>query len=413
MAEHPSAPAPRGNAVFVAALISGLSGYVVLVMTARGLSPAQNVDFLVFWGAMFACFGVLVGIASEGTRAVFAAGHHRVKDPSSQAAVLPIALALGAGCAAVIGVTGLWWAPYLFPLSTWPLLTALVAGVLLFSTHCGLGGALAGSAHWSGYASLVSFEALLRVMLVLLVLLTGGHLVGYAFSSALAAGAWLVLSLTSTSTRHAWTARADVGTRELLANIARVCVAAAASGLLLVGFPVLLRVTSSDSEAATAAPLIMAISLTRAPLLVPLGAYQTVLTTRVIALGLRALRIPVLLVAASTAVGIPLSYWLGPRLLVLIRPEYHLDAHVFALLVVAAGLVALVTLTGAAALAKSRHGGYLIGWLTAVLVAFVALLIPAGLETRTLVALLAGPVAGIAVHLVIFRSGFAAVPHPL
>ena len=41
-----------------AAVVNGLSGYLVLLIAARTLSPAENADFLVFWGALFALFGV-------------------------------------------------------------------------------------------------------------------------------------------------------------------------------------------------------------------------------------------------------------------------------------------------------------------------------------------------------------------
>ncbi len=44
------------------------------------------------------------------------------------------------------------------------------------------------------------------------------------------------------------------------------------------------------------------------------------------------------------------------------------------------------------------------GWLTAVALAVALLLLPGALEVRAAVALLAGPVAGIVVHLVALRG---------
>ena len=107
-------------------------------------------------------------------------------------------------------------------------------------------------------------------------------------------------------------ARADVGLGPFLARILSACSAAAASALLLVGFPVLLRATTPDAEFATAAPLILAVSLSRAPLLVPLGAYQTVAVTKVMIGGLRTLLGPTLVVVGATLLGALLAYPLGP-----------------------------------------------------------------------------------------------------
>ena len=68
----PRAKPRRTVVVLAAAVVSGIAGYLVLVLTARHLDAAENADFLVFWAALFSVFGVLVGIASETTRAVFA-----------------------------------------------------------------------------------------------------------------------------------------------------------------------------------------------------------------------------------------------------------------------------------------------------------------------------------------------------
>ncbi|MGB5150779.1 MAG: hypothetical protein WBN99_12650, partial [Mycobacterium sp.] len=55
--------------------------------------------------------------------------------------------------------------------------------------------------------------------------------------------------------------------------------------------------------------------------------------------------------------------------------------------------------TGAAAVAAALHRAYAAGWVGATLAAVALLLLPLDLETKTVVALLCGPVVGIAVHL--------------
>ena len=180
------------------------------------------------------------------------------------------------------------------------LLPVLLVGFVLFAVHCGLGGALAGRADWDRYAGLVAAESTARVVAVGVVAVVGASVTGFAVASAAAAGTWVIFVLVSPRYRLAVAARADVPLALFLARILGACSAAAASALLLVGFPVLLRVTTSDADFAGAAPLILAVSLARAPLLVPLDAYQNVPVTKVMMRGLRALRGPALVVVVAT-----------------------------------------------------------------------------------------------------------------
>ena len=88
----PRAKPRRTVVVLAAAVVSGIAGYLVLVLTARHLDAAENADFLVFWAALFSVFGVLVGIATETTRAVFA-GESSEATPSGGVRVVPAARA--------------------------------------------------------------------------------------------------------------------------------------------------------------------------------------------------------------------------------------------------------------------------------------------------------------------------------
>lgn len=393
----PRAKPRRTVVVLAAAVVSGIAGYLVLVLTARHLDAAENADFLVFWAALFSVFGVLVGIASETTRAVFAGESEAT--PSGGVRVVPVVAAIGVATAVVLGVSGLWWGSHLFGDRWTDLLPVLLVGVVLFAVHCGLGGALAGRSEWDRYAALVAAESTVRVLAVAVVAVVGASVVGFAAASSLATGTWLLFVLVSTRCRRAMSARADVGLGPYLARILSACSAAAASALLLVGFPVLLRATTPDAEFATAAPLILAVSLSRAPLLVPLGAYQTVAVTKVMTGGLRTLLTPTLVVVGATLLGALLAYPLGPAVLSLLNPDYEIAGATFSLLVVAAGLVALLTLSGAASLALEHHTAYVVGWVAATVVTMTILVLPGSMETRTVVALLVGPLVGIPIHL--------------
>jgi hypothetical protein len=68
-------------------------------------------------------------------------------------------------------------------------------------------------------------------------------------------------------------------------------------------------------------------------------------------------------------------------------------------LTTAAIAIALLTLTGAATVAAALHRAYAAGWIGATVASMLLLLLPLDLETRTVIALLCGPMVGIAVHL--------------
>jgi hypothetical protein len=79
--------------------------------------------------------------------------------------------------------------------------------------------------------------------------------------------------------------------------------------------------------------------------------------------------------------------------------DYRAGGALLAWLTGAAIAIALLTLTGAATVAAALHRAYAAGWISATVVSMLLLLLPLGLETRTVIALLCGPLMGIAVHL--------------
>jgi hypothetical protein len=116
--------------------------------------------------------------------------------------------------------------------------------------------------------------------------------------------------------------------------------------------------------------------------------------------GVRAL-VPVLVgLGGITAVGALAAWPVGPWALRLVNPDYHVDGPVFAGLVLGAGLVAVLTMTGAAAVALDHHTVYLAGWIAATVTTVGVLLVPGMLEARVVTSLLVGPAVGVLVHLV-------------
>ncbi|MGB9226770.1 MAG: hypothetical protein WCB80_26735, partial [Mycobacterium sp.] len=108
-------------------------------------------------------------------------------------------------------------------------------------------------------------------------------------------------------------------------------------------------------------------------------------------------------------VGVVAAGVVGPWLLrVAFGSQYLASSALLAWLTAAAVAIAMLTLTGAAAVAAAMHRAYSLGWVGATVASGLLLLLPLPLETRTVVALLCGPLVGIGVHLVaLARAGRA------
>jgi O-antigen/teichoic acid export membrane protein len=168
------------------------------------------------------------------------------------------------------------------------------------------------------------------------------------------------------------------------------------------GFPVLLKATSNQLGA-DGGVVILAVTLTRAPLLVPLTAMQGNLIAHFVderTERLRALIAPAALVGGIGALGVLAAGLVGPWLLrVGFGADYYAGGALLAWLTAAAVAIAMLTLTGAATVAAAMHRAYALGWVGATVASTLLLLLPLPLETRTVVALLCGPLVGIGVHL--------------
>jgi len=212
----------------------------------------------------------------------------------------------------------------------------------------------------------------------------------------------LALLLVSPTSRAAARLLTPGTTVTFLRGASHSIAAAGASAILIMGFPVLLKATSADLGAAGGV-VILAVTLTRAPLLVPLTAMQGNLIAHFVDqrdARLRALVMPSLVVAGLGLVAVLIAGLAGPWLLQFaFGPDYLAGGALLAWFTAAAIAIALLTLTGAATVAAAMHRAYAAGWISATVASMLLLLLPVGLETRTVIALLCGPMVGIAVHL--------------
>ena len=193
----------------------------------------------------------------------------------------------------------------------------LSVGLAGFCLHATLLGMLAGVGRWTQYGALMVTDAGIRVAVAATTFVIGWGLVGYLWATVAGAVAWLIMLIASPSTRAAAHLLTPGGTMTFLRGAAHSIAAAGASAILVMGFPVLLKATSGDLGA-TGGVVILAVTLTRAPLLVPLTAMQGNLIAHFVdqrAERLRALVAPAAVVAGLGAVGVLAAGVFGPWLL--------------------------------------------------------------------------------------------------
>jgi len=198
-------------------------------------------------------------------------------------------------------------------------------------------------------------------------------------------------------------AQLDVGYRRLGWNVSRTVLAAASTAVMVSGFALLLGLTSPGADPVLLGLYILAATLVRAPLVVVAMALQSYLLVvfRDAAEHVGARLIAILAAVAGVGAVLAVLAWLlGPLVFGWLFPgEPTPDGWFVAALVVSSALVAAMVVAAAALLARSLHFAYTAGWVTGAVVTIAALLLPFDLETRTIVALLAGPVVGLLVHL--------------
>ena len=393
-----------GGASFYAAGAS----YVVLLVAARRLDPADNAVFLVFWAVLFGGFGVVTGVNPEAARAAHQSLHQMQRGADGSVTVrttggriIPLALGYGAVVAAVIAGTGLIWGRLVLP-DHGELVIVAAISCFAYSGHLALWGLLSGRQRWRAVAALQAGEATVRLVAVALAIFFSGRLVALAVASSISSAGWLITAVLSRVRAHLWR-RADVGPRKLMINYARSSGASAASASLTVGFPVLIALTSSRVELLDAAGLLLAISLTRAPLLVPLTAFQGVALTHFLqhqTKGARALVPIVASIMIAAGLAACAAWGIGPWLYrLLIGPRYAVTGRLLAGLVIDAGLLAVLTVAGMCCLALHKHGTYLTGWVAAAVFSAAVLLLPFELSTRVVLSLGFGPLVGLIVQL--------------
>jgi O-antigen/teichoic acid export membrane protein len=397
-----AAPPRSGVRVSLAAVSAAVSTFLITILAARALTVGSDAsaysEFIVFWSLLSCCFGLIVGVQQETTRSVRS---RVVSGARGGVRVVVVGTSLGAVISVIIVATGWLWAPRLLPLAPVSGVLAIGAGALAYSLFAVGVGTSGGLQEWGAYSGLLVLDAIGRLALVAGVALVGGGLglIGWAcVGSTAVAGLVLVMP----RFRTLLDARGDRPLWPSLRATAYTMVSSAASVLLVSGYPALVSVMVKDADPTQMASVMTVVQLTRAPIMIPLMAFQGVAVSAFVTQnrsGFRALAKPVGLVLAVGFVGAPLAALLGPFLLrVLYGPTYAVPAGLFAVLVLASVSMALLTLSGTMTLALGRHKAYALGWLVAVGAVVGVLMLPLPLPEAAGWSLGVGPLAGVLVH---------------
>lgn len=438
--EHPSQEAQSSGtvtryqslALLGSSLLAAVSTLVVTMIAQRALNGSELTEFLLFWAALFTVTGIITGIQPEITRAVGTARTRAVADRAlanraasggavsaegsvpQGARVVTVTAALGAIGGVLVLVSSPLWAGQQIPHSAAVGVTVMAVGVFLYALQATMSGVTAGEDRWYLFAAVGGLESAGRLILMLAAALMIPSLAGLEVATVVPMGLWLILAFVTVSGRRLWVARADVPARRLSTNILWSFLSSAAAAVLMMGFPNVLKASgAAESEPVVLGTLILAISITRSPIMIPLQAFQGVAVSAFLKQRHRPVAAfikPAAAVVAVGAVGALAAYLVGPLLFRLIYPPaagaesaYEAAASGITLgaLVFASALLALMTLSGNMALAVNQHRIYLAGWVVAAAMTLsLAFLVPAPLVPRAIVALAVGPVCGFVVHMV-------------
>jgi O-antigen/teichoic acid export membrane protein len=345
---------------------------------------------------MFLIVGLFFGIQQETTRAVAAAADDSITvrrtNLTKFAAVVSVCLL------ALTLVTGVFWSAQLFGDSNSPWLIPLSLGVSSYVIVAAINGILAGSGRWQLFALQPILDGLLRLMFVFaaVALDLGTWAVIWAIALPLPISLVVMLALSrKTLSRFG---KINESYRKISRNAGRTVAASGSMSILINGLPLLI-VIFGRADAATLGTIILALTVTRAPILVPLTAMQSILISKfsrepakrakTLALVSSVLIVITLLIATVFFLS---GEWLFARLF---GEDYALSGALLAGMVFASGSLALLTVVAAAALSASLHSFFLASWSVASAGTVILLAaIPLEIGWRTVISLIASALTG-------------------
>lgn len=386
----------RGTAfaVVVATGVAGVFGYAIQIIAGGGLSASAYVSFSVFWAATFFVVGALAGLQQESARAT-----HPSPEISGSVATLALTVLLFAlGSAFGVAATAPFWATSVFPQDRAVNLLLLCVASAATSGVAVLTGVLYGTQSWRAVSLMIVLDPLLRFVAVGVTLLAARP----EFLPLAVVGPLPVMLVASAVLVMRTRVSLDIGRSRFLLNCVRAVGGAASTAILVSALPLFIGAASGAQSAAVGA-LLFNLTLTRAPIVIPALAFQSLLVVHLrdraqqiwlITAKLAGAVLGAALLLAAVA-GLFVAPWIGA----VFGEEYEVSGLLLGALVASAGLTATLAITGAAVLVSHQHTWYLMGWMAAAFVAVVILfVVPLSIDQTSVIALIAGPLVGLVVH---------------
>lgn len=385
--------------ILLSTAVAGVLGYVIQVAAPRLLSDSAYVAFSVMWSTVYLCVAAMSGVQQEVARASRPSTDHT---PNTM--LRGFALSAAAVALVLAVILGAWLTATTVPLPFLALAAILSVAFVGYLVNAVLNGVLYGLQLWRGVALVTTLDAVLRMVFLAVAFALGadplwlGLGIAFPFGLSFALG-WFVLRR-----RVVGRFALDVDLGRLSRNVLSTVGAAACSGLMISGLPLIIGATSAGVPASVLGALLMAINLTRAPIVVPVMAMQSYLISAVFRdresvaprrlLGLLGIALAGMVVLSAIASAV------GPWLISVISAgSFEIDPFVIATVVFSAGLVALMCVTGPALVARGGHTANVAGWALAAALTVGGLLLPADFATRTLLALTVPAAVGLILHL--------------
>ena len=385
--------------ILLATGVAGVASYAVAILVPNRIGLAGYAVFAVFWSFLYLIVGTLGGIQQEVTRAtLLRTGETTIHASRARAFGLVAGILV---FIAIVGTAPLWMATA-FPGNGWNLVWPLAVGASSYVMVAVLAGSLYGVAAWVPLGLMISVDAILRLIGLGVTLSVTTDIVALAWSVAIPFPLALVMLWPFIRPSIIGRSQLDVGYRALSWNVARTILAAGATAVMVSGFPLLLGLTSHSEAKATLGMYIVTITLTRAPLIVVALSLQSYLVVHfrdnAQHFWRHLLGLLVTIAAGGTALAVA-GWFLGPPVYQFLFPnKQQPDAPFFAILVGSSALVAALCITAPAVLARARHFVYTAGWVAAAVITIAALMLPIDFASRTVCALLGGPIVGLVVH---------------
>lgn len=392
----------NGFILIVAATgLVGIAGYLITVWVPNLIGFGPYATFAVFWAFIFLVAAALTGIQQEITRGTQA----RIPGDttrSGQAGKFAL-LAFVAVLVLVLGTAPLWQAA-VFPDHGWALVVPLAVGAASYVPLAVLSGSLYGVSHWKALFALISIEGLLRLVLVILAAYLRPEAAVFAWAIAIPFPVAVLVVWPFARAKVVGKTRLDVSLPQLTWNVARTIVAAAAMGLMISGFPLILQLTSPGVSVSLMGLVIATATLTRAPLIVVGMALQSFLIVFFRSRAAHFWRTLLMLEAGVVTLGLVLAilgYLLGPAIFAFAFPREDVPANwLIGTFILSSALVGALCVSAPAVLSRNAHAAFSAGWITAALTTIGCLLLPLPFIEKTVLALLVGPAAGVLVHAV-------------